>query len=124
MELEMQAKQAEIQTSIAEQGKIAAETELIVEKIQTEKVLQEVKRLGTVFDEQKLVIEKAQTISDIKATEKRNNIDAAKLINDIKTTGQRPPAREEDSKFEGKTAETKTQGAYRESGLVSNNKDA
>ncbi len=116
MELEIQAKQTEIQTSVAEQQKIAADTQLIVEKINTEKVNQEVKLLGTEFDKKKLELEQAQTINEIKITQESNRRETAKLINDIKA-----PAKQNDSKFEGKTAQTNTQGPYRESGMVSNN---
>ena len=129
MELEIQAKQSEIEKTIAEQGKLAAETQLVIEKIQTEKVLQEVKSLGTEFDKQKLQIERAQTISDIKNTEEKTKNETAKLINDIRTNEVLKPeeaktkkAGGKDSKLEGKSAETKTQGPMREKGLKSNNK--
>ena len=128
MELEIQAKQAEIEKTVAEQGKVAAETQLLREKIQTEKVEQEVKMLGTDFDKTKLKIEEAQTISDIKNTEEKTKIETAKLINDIRTNEVPKPeeaktkkAGGEDSKLEGKSAETKTQGAYREKGSIKSN---
>ena len=131
LELEIQTKQADIEKimseakkakieaiklesdiakSEAEQNKLIAEAELIIEKIQTEKVSQDVKRLGTSFDEKKLQLEEAQTISSIKNAEEQNRREAAKLIKSI-----------EDSKIEGKAAETNTQGPYRERGLESNN---
>ena len=123
LELEIQAKQAEIQTEIAEQEKIAAESRLISEKIQTERGLQQVKMMGTDFDREKLQIEKAQTISTIKANESRNKIEAAKFIKEIKGNKQKAPVKTQDSEFQGKTAETSTQGAYREKGMESNNED-
>jgi len=122
LELELIDKQAEIELKVAEQGKVAAETELTVEKINTEKVTQEVKMLGTEFDKKKLSIEEAQTINNIKVTSENTKINTAKLIADIKDKADKP-GKIEDSKFEGKTAETNTQGAYREKGLLSNNKE-
>jgi len=113
-ELEIISKQAEIEKVVAEQGKIAAETQLVVEKIQSEKVTQEVQLRGTTFDQKKLQLEEATTINNIKSTEKRNSLDTAKLIHEIKTGN---------SKLEGKTSETSTQGPYREKGMKSNNKD-
>ena len=98
-ELELQIKQATVR-------KLVADTELIIEKINTEKNDQNVKQHGVSFDQAKLRIEKAQTLAKIEEGEKRLEIEVAKI---------------NDSKFEGKTAETNTQGAYREKGLKSNN---
>lgn len=116
-ELEFQLKQAEI-------SKIAAETELIVEKIMTEKNDQEVKRAGVGFDAEKINIERAQTLSKIEESENNTRIAKAQTLakieeNEIKAKSEKI----KDSKFEGKTAETKTQGAYRERGLKSQNKE-
>jgi len=131
LELEVQAKQAEIKKSVAEARKIEiemikaeaeiskieaertkliADAELTVEKIQTEKVLQQVKAMGTGFDDRKLRLEEAQTISGIKNAEEQNRRDSAKLVKDI-----------QDSEFKGKTLETNTQGPFRERGLGSDN---
>ena len=122
-ELEIIAKQADIELTIAEQGKVAAETELVVEKIQTEKVEQEVKMLGTDFDKKKLELEEAQTINNIKNTTDKNKIEAAKLINDIKNADKESNKPAVNTKPESKKADSKVQGPYRESGLKSNNKE-
>ncbi len=131
MELEIQNKQAETQKVVAEQGKVAAETSLVEEKIRSEQVIQETKMRGVDFDQQKLEIERAQTVSDIKDKEKRSQIDSAKLINDIRTgAAAKPTPRKKttktggnDSKLEGKSAKSHNQGGYREKGMSSNNKD-
>jgi len=124
---------------VAEQGEIAAKTQKVVEETNTEKMVQYVKQMGTKFDEFKLKLEETQTLNDIKNTEALNRRETAKLINDIRTTSGKigtannpaPVSRKtkpvkvggDDSQFEGKTAQTNTQGAYRERGMVSNNED-
>ena len=131
MELEIQAKQNEIETSVAEQGKIAAETQLIIEKIQTEKIDRKVKSSGTEFDKAKIDIERAQTIADIKTNEEQAKRETARLISDIENAKKKSDVENKkieavggkDSKLEGKSATTKTQGPYREKGLKSNNKE-
>ena len=121
-ELALADKQADIQVKMSESNKIAVESELVAEKIQTEKVAQQVKMMGTDFDRKKLQLEEAQTINNIKNTEANNQRETAKLINDIKTKDTRHKE-VDDSQFEGKTGQTNNQGPYREKGLVSNNED-
>jgi len=123
MELELIGKQAEIELKVAEQGKVAAETQLVTEKINTEKVTQEVKRLGTVYDERKLGILEAETINKIKDTTERNKIETAKLISDIKNKSNEP-AKSNNLKQESKKDDSNVQGPYVERGLVSNNQEA
>jgi len=102
LELEIQAKQSEIEKTVAEIRKTAAEAELVLEKIVSERVLQEVKKLGTNFDAEKLKLEKAKILAAIEDRERQANINKT-------------------SEFKGKAAETNVQGPYTERGLVSNN---
>jgi len=85
------ALELEIQEKQAAIEKINAETSLIIEKINTERVIQNTKAMGAGFDNRKLDIEEAKAISNIETNE----------IN--------------------KFSEQKTQGPYREAGMVSNN---
>ena len=139
-DLQLAALQQQVGKLVAEQGEIAAKTNFITEQINTEKMTQYVKQMGTEFDDRKLKLEEAQTLNDIKNTESMNKRETAKLINDIRMGGSRMATEQAkvemdlkskfaktgqgDSKFAGKTDQTNTQGAYRESGMVSNNKDA
>lgn len=129
LELDIQGKQAEIEKTVAEQGKVAAETELTEEKIKTEQVIQETKLSGVDFDRQKLEIERAQTVSDIKDKEKRAKLDSVKLITDIRKGISKPASAKtkktggKDSELKGKSDKSNTQGGYREKGMTSNNKD-
>jgi chaperonin GroES len=104
---------AEINRQKAESERIMADIQLIIEKARTQRVTQEVKLQGTDFDRVKLDIEKAQTISNIKNLEEQSKRETAKIINDIRSN----------SKAEGKSSETKTQGPYRERGVKSNNEE-
>lgn len=118
---------------VAEQGEIAAKTQKVVEETNTEKMTQYVKQMGTVFDDRKLKLEEAQTLNDIKSTEATNKRETAKLINDIRVSGVKvPPVSTKaspgktggnDSQLSGKTAQSNSQGPYRERGMTSNNKD-
>ena len=119
-ELEIADKQADIGKKVAEQEKIATETQLAAEKINTEKVIQEVKLLGTTYDEKKLRMEEAKTINDIQATKDRSKRETAKLINDIKTSRIEKPKL---ASAITKSADSKVQGPYVEKGLKSNNEE-
>ena len=124
MELELQIKQAELGKIIAEQQKLASEAELTVERINSERNDQQVKQSGVAFDQAKLELERAEIIANIKEREDRLKIETAKLISGIENDKKAMETKKVDnSKFEGKTAETNTQGVYREKGMVSNNKE-
>jgi chaperonin GroES len=97
LELETQKRQAEI-------AKLVAEKLLIVEKVNTEKVLQEVRAMGTEFDAEKLKIEKAKVLAKIEEIEKGADVRAPK------TSG-----------FQGKTDNTSVQGPFRDGMLRSDN---
>lgn len=116
-ELELQIKQAELE-------KIIAETELIAERINSEKNDQAVKQAGVEFDRTKLEIERAQSLISLEENEARREIDLLKIKEDGKKveTSSNKQKEIKDSKFEGKTAKTNTQGAHREKGMKSNNK--
>lgn len=120
---------ADIQTKMATVEKIMIEIELLKARIQSEFVDQEVKKAGVAFDQTKLEIEKAQTIADIKNAEGQGQRDTARVINEIKTGATKQEGSKykkaggADSELKGKSAASSTQGAYREKGLTSNNKD-
>lgn len=138
-ELTIVELQQQIGKLVAEQGEIAAKTQKVVEETNTEKMNQYVKQMGTTFDDRKLKLEEAQTMHDIASTEASNRRETAKLVNDIRATSGKietdkivadnktitTPKKTggNDSKLEGKTAKSNTQGPYRERGMKSNNKD-
>lgn len=129
---ELEKTAAEVRVKDAETQKTLKEIELLEAKIQTEYVNQKVSLAGTDFDAEKLLIERAQTVADIKATEEQGVRDSAKLISDIENQKEETPKPTkkkikktggDDSDLKGKTAETKTQGAFREKGMKSDNKE-
>jgi hypothetical protein len=73
-------QQAEASLKVAEAEKTKAETQLIVEKIMTEKVNQLVKEAGMKFDEQKLAMDRAKIVKDIESTDTSDDIEKAKTI--------------------------------------------
>lgn len=140
-QLTIQDLQAKVEKTMAELEKIRAETQLVLEEIRTEQVTQNVKQSGVEFDRQKLEIERAQTVADIRNSERKTKLDAALAVSNIRrgaappkkptaaspkkpTTSQPGKPGGDDSQFEGKTAKTYTQGPYRERGSIkSNNKN-
>ncbi len=127
---ELEKNAAEIRAKDAEVQKTMKEIELLEAEIQSEYVEQKVKAAGVGFDAEKLVIERAQTVADIKTNEEQGQRDSAKLIAEIET--QKKETKKtvkkkvkktggDDSDLKGKSAETNTQGAFREKGLSSNN---
>jgi len=125
LELELQIKQAELGSIMAEQQKLAAEAELTVEKINSERNDQQVKQSGVAFDSQKLDLERAEIISNIEERKEKLKLETAKLIQGIETDKKKVDLegkKIDNSKIEGKSAETHTKG-YTEKGMVSNNKD-
>jgi hypothetical protein len=98
-QLEVEVKQADIQKKMAE-------AQLIQEKILTERVNQQVKIKGVEFDEEKLKIERAKLIEDMKNLQEKNLIERSKAVSEITAS-----------------ARSNSQGPYREKGLESNNAD-
>ena len=78
LELELQTKQVELEKAQAELKKTDAETELILEKINTEQVLQQVKQSAAASDQAKLTIEKAKVLADIEGREKQEEKEGGK----------------------------------------------
>jgi hypothetical protein len=142
-------EEAELQKEVAETQKIYADIALIKEKTRSEQVGQAVSKAGVGFDEEKLRLEKAETIQGIKESIERLAIDVQDLImtNQIKAkemkdnkelkekeikakgteskkTAIAKPKKKAESKIKkkAKTSKKKQQGPYRESGLKSNNK--
>jgi hypothetical protein len=91
-----QVEQAQVAGEKAKAAKAIAEAQLISEKINTEKIEQQVKAAGMEFDNQKLEIERARLVNDIQA--KRNELASM-----------------------GDKQHKKTQGPYDERGGTSNN---
>lgn len=133
LELEIQTKQAGLEKIIvelgkitAEQNKLAAEAELIVEKINSERNEQQIKQRGVGFDEAKLELERAEIIASIKEREDKLKLETAKLLSNIDIGRKKidiGSKKIDNSKLEGKTAETNIQGSYREKGMTSNNEE-
>ena len=135
--------QAQAEESRAKVQEIMARTQLIMEQANTEKVEQQVKAAGVQFDLQKLEIEKARTVSDVKAREAELQINKATTVHQIKDRDRlraldaaklQEQAREADEKKvveekkiakapQTESAKKKDQGPYHEKGLSSNNKE-
>jgi hypothetical protein len=105
--IETQQKNAEIQIigakAEAEIEKRQAETDLVYEKIVSERVEQAVRAMGVQFDQEKLDLMRAEFLKDIKQKEAENEIKAADIL------------------VKAKAADQRVQGPYREKGLSSNN---
>ena len=126
LELEIQKKHAELEKIVAERNKLVADAELIVEKINSERNEQQVKQSGVAFDEVKLQLERAEIIASIKEREDKLKLETAKLLSDIEIGRKKidiGSKKIDNSKLEGKTAETNIQGSYREKGMTSNNEE-
>jgi hypothetical protein len=91
---EAELRQAELAVKTGQAVKLAAEKELIVEKIATERINQEVSLAGVKYDAEELKIRRAEVVSKI-----QGEIDA-----------------------KAEEAKASTPGVYREKGLKSNNK--
>jgi hypothetical protein len=86
---ETQVKEATARKIIAETEKVVADQGLIMEKINTEKIDQEVKVKGIEFDEGKLTMDKATTVANItKAAKEANSV----ALERPKVTGSTPGA--------------------------------
>jgi hypothetical protein len=123
-ELEVAKVQAEVEKERADVEAIYAKIALVKEQINTEKVEQEVKRSGISFDKQKLAIERAGMIAEIRKSEADKDLvektdpnagggngDGKKKKTDL--TGPRKAT---------KTANKRVQGSYDERGMASNNR--
>lgn len=105
-------EQSDIEVKHAQAEKVRMETELVREKIATEKIEQEMKLSGIEFDKQKLVIERARLANDIKMSREQNDLQRESI----------KAQKAQTAKTETKSADKKGQGPYRERGLSSNNK--
>jgi hypothetical protein len=121
---------AELDKAAAEVQKLQAETRLVEEKIVTEKVDQQVKLAGVQFDEDKLKIERARTISDIENAargQEREDVSTVQSVGKAEreeARAERGEQREDKrlaAEIETKEAEQRAQGPHRERGLKSNN---
>lgn len=128
---------AEVELKQAQARKVEADIELVMEKIESEKVNQQVALAGVDFDRDKLIIERAKTAADIKRTKKeddRQDIQTvAGLEKDASAEGRSDKAEARSDKdelrkdaqlaseLETKEAEQRAQGPYRERGGKSNN---
>jgi hypothetical protein len=122
--VEEEEPSGEEQKVMAEVEKVAAEILLIQEKINTEKVEQSVKIAGVEFDREKLAIERAKVVNDIKATEADIKLGAKQIASGgngdkKKATGGKKPAA--GNKTTTKSASKKEQGPHIEKGMKSNN---
>ena len=137
---------AELGVKSAQVDKLRAETQLIMEKINTERVEQRVKQAGVLFDNEMLKINRAKTVTDINRSKseeafKQRSLDTntglqqAKMATD---TEFRKKEMDTDTQFRKqefdtntklrekelatKASEKKEQGPYKEKGMKSNNK--
>lgn len=124
--IDIQKTNADMQQISADIQKTMTEVELLKAKIEGEYVEQEVRKAGVGMDTKKLEIETAEMISNIEERKKKAELETARLLQDVQSARQKSvieSKKVDNSKFEGKAIETKTQGAYREQGLKSNNKE-
>ena len=98
----------EVAKAEAEVEEIRAKIDLIKEQVNSEKVEQTVKLAGMGFDKEKLAMERAQTVSEIRKADK-----------EIKMIGKDAKKTEPT-----KSANKREQGAHIEKGVKSNNKEA
>ena len=101
-QMELKAKEVEIVLNQAKTDKVISDGELVEEKIITERIVQQVKATGVMFDEEKLKIERARVATEIKAERERAKVESKKVDLD-------------------RSSKSRVQGPYRERGLVSNN---
>jgi hypothetical protein len=108
--IETQAKVAETEAKIRE---IDSKVALNVEKAMTERVEQQVAAKGVEFDEEKLKMQRAELIDQIKTNEHLRRIGK---VDSIMKTGK-------DALDLTSSAKSSKEGPYKESGLKSNNKE-
>jgi hypothetical protein len=106
---------AEVMKIEADAEKIGAETELVMEKINTEKVNQAATVAGVQFDKVKLTQEQARLVHDIKSREK----DDVSTDLDHERADKETEIKKTDSDTKKSIAE---QGPFREKGMQSDNK--
>lgn len=104
---ELEKANAEVQKIIAEAEKIIADRDLILEKIKTEKVEQQVKLSGVEYDAETIRLNKAKAIKEIEDRDENIKLERVKTISDIET----------------KKSESRGSPPYRERGLKSNNEE-
>jgi hypothetical protein len=114
--------QMEIAKLDAEVAKVEAEVALIIEKINTEKVEQSVKIAGIGFDKQKLAIERAGMVAEIRKSEADKNL--VEKTDPNKSGGNGDGKKKTDvsgPRKATKTANKRNQGPHDERGMKSNN---
>lgn len=112
---------AELGKADAEIRKVDAEIALIQEKVNTEKVDQSVRIAGVEFDKEKLAIERAKLISDIKAREVMPADGEGKPAAKETKAPAKAPAKVKPAPKPTPAADKPDQGPYIEKGLQSNN---
>ena len=96
--------------------KVIAEAQLIMEKINSERVDQAVKIAGVQFDEDKLTMERASLVKEMEKTEHDMKVDKEKVeVEKTKATADKGNG------DATKSSKKKGQGPHREKGLKSNN---
>lgn len=127
-----EAEQVEVQKGLAEIAKLNAETRLIEAKIETEEVDRDVSRAGMGFDREKMDLEKAKTVADIKSAMDQLELDIAAMKVDLEKTKMSTEAAAKKAAQTGekktstpapkKSSTSRKRGPYAEKGLKSNNK--
>jgi hypothetical protein len=108
---------AEVQEKRATAEKTIAEAQLILEKINSERVEQAVKIAGVTFDEEKLAMERADLVKSMEKTEHDMKVDAEKV-----SVEKTKAAADKGNGDATKSANKKEQGPHIEKGLKSDNK--
>lgn len=125
-QVEMQEKQVSMEKTSTEAEKIAWEIELLKEKINTEKVDQQVKMSGMAFDDQNLKIKKAELMSQMEGQKHTQKMDKANFVSGVAEKGEKAEVERKKVDVAEKTAvsNAKAKGTppYREKGAKSNNK--
>ena len=80
---EAQLKQAQEQKTMAEIQKIDAERALVIEKINTEKVDQQVKIAGVEFDKEQMEVNRAKTVAEIEKQSQEAGIQRVEMARSI-----------------------------------------
>jgi hypothetical protein len=114
------AEKAELEEIAAKIEKLMAEVQLIHAKIETEKVDQQVKMAGVEFDREKLLIERAKTVSSIQRDAKadvREDVKTVAGVEQSERQAQRDDVRTE-SELERSEQEAKQKGESHKDSLT------
>lgn len=114
-----EAKRAEIQAKREDY-----EAQLVLEKINSERLSQQVKTEGVKLDWAKITLEKAATASAIRASSETGKINKARAAADIRDKAlSSTPSAQFTPMTSTPVARERNQGPYNERGLVSNNEE-